>query len=278
MKLSIPKLALLIGLMVFFSPQAYAASTTLKAASTKTSVNPQQEFTIDLKLCTDDTVSTLDAFFTMEDSTAGFSAEIEGNNDVLQIITEKTYNGTTKIARIVGGNPGGITMDTDGCAILGTLTLIPTSTGTITISADFLQSQTLGGASLDPTETADLKKGTKLNITVSAETETAKHTAASATPVASEEAEDIAASVTPVVSEEAEDTAASTAPVVLEEIVPIIIPELHDAPIVIPQPVAYIVQEPQQAYEHADTGPEHIIIGVISFVLIGWVYLRKKLA
>ena len=58
-----------------------------------------------------------------------------------------------------------------------------------------------------------------------------------------------------------------------------IVPELHDSPALAPQPTAYIVQDPQQQpYKHTESGPEHILIGIMAFVLLGWFYLRKKLA
>jgi hypothetical protein len=355
----------LFSLVILVSPKAYAAYTTLKATAENLTAIPEQEFIVDLSLCGEGTTS-VDAFFDLGESTSEFSAEISVDSDVIPITVKKEYDNEAKTVQITGGNSGGIVMGEDGCVILGNLTIIATTAGTIVITPDFEESQALGGDPIDPAEEVDALEITVTSTTAADttdETDTTETIDPTVTTDPAEETDHEAAttSLLPPTNIQVETTSGSakitweatdaqiykifyakksdydvdnanlstadilgnqttsytiptldaetkylfymtstaadgiesaksenmtftTTAVPIDTTEPITIsaetlPEVHDAATVAPQPTAYIVQDPQQqSFAHTDTGPEHIIIGLVSFVLIGWVYLRKKLA
>lgn len=344
-------------LFILVAPITHAASTRLELVFDDTEIITSVASEIEIRLCSNETVNTLDITVDASKSTAIFQAEIKGNNDVLQIITEKSYDPETKKARIVGGSPGNIPMEADGCATIGSLKITPSTEGKIIATIDFEETQLLGENTFDTNQTASIEKKSKIEIPVisqpalpagneavhaTSETATGKITietlsgsaslvwdpvdgaskyivlfntkeayetnntdlrsleilgaANSRYTLAALEAnteyvvmikmvdsngtETSLTEITGFTTKEIPTAAVSTTQeTIAQETSVITAPELTVETPLAPQPVAYIVQEPQsQQFMHAASGPEHIIIGIITIVLIGWVYIRKRLA
>ncbi len=145
-----------ISLSLIFSANAFAASTSIKLTSDTAGE-------IKIQLCSTETVTTVDIVVSLVKSAISFATEVTGSNEVLQIITEKKYDPETKEVRIVGGNPGGIIMGTDGCAELGSITVTTTETGKIVAEVAMDKTQLLGATDIF-SETPSVENGGRIEL------------------------------------------------------------------------------------------------------------------
>jgi hypothetical protein len=341
-------IASLVGMLFLIPAVAFAQNAaTVELRLEEVGAQAGTELTFDLYICTEGEVTTFDISVTFNNIVT--SGEVDGDNDNVQIFTEESFEEGT--ARVVGGQPGGLEMDLDGCIKIAEITVI-SEAGELEASVDFENSKTLGDAEIDPT----IDENATIEITVSEAEETEDttddETHASADVLDPPEiTETIASSGSVIIKWEADPEATmhkveyiktseldnedaqytvidvlgeSTILAALEpetgytirmksvnnagdesevsEIVEITTEALPAADVgedeteapdaaaaVIqepagqtaqaePQPVVYQTPAQQEPFTHAGSGPEHVIVAVISLALVSYFYLRKKLA
>jgi hypothetical protein len=147
--------------------QAAFAATDIKLVSEKTIVSQNEEIQIDVKLCTTEKISTIQAVVDLSDSNFDPEPTVTGNATALQFVVEQSYE--NKTAKIVGGTPGGIIMANDGCATIGNMKATSATEGTIVAKVNYADSAALGSGTdymSDKTKEASEENESLITISV----------------------------------------------------------------------------------------------------------------